>query len=105
MQCIYSLVYCKLKLTIICLNVLQKVELRKAEIAWKRAAEVAKEQTEEEQETQVITHHNTDYSFVLLCCAILSSVNDSMSPLLVGSVSQVPGHPEQVDSSEVSETR
>ena len=44
---------------------LQKVELRKVEVAWKRAAEAAKELTEEEQETQVIRHHNTDYPFVL----------------------------------------
>ena len=44
---------------------LQKVELQKADVPWKRAAEAAKELTEEEQETQVIRHHNTDYPFVL----------------------------------------
>ena len=67
-------------------NVLQKVELRKADVAWKIAAEVAKEQTEEEQETQVIRHRGTCLSLcavnLLLCCAILSSVNDFVSPYL-----------------------
>ena len=48
----------KLKLTTICCNILQKVELRKADVAWKRTAKVAKEQTEEEQETQVTQHYS-----------------------------------------------
>ena len=38
--------------------VFQKVELRKAVVAWKRTAQAAKEQTEEEQETQVTGHHS-----------------------------------------------
>ena len=46
--------------------VFQKVELRKAVVAWKRTAQAAKEQTEEEQETQVTGHHSAWLSLCVL---------------------------------------
>ena len=36
----------------------QKVELRKADAAWKRTSEVSMEQTEEETEAQVTRYHS-----------------------------------------------
>ena len=48
--------FCHVKIQYYLLYVLQKVELRKADVAWKRTAETAKELTEEEKETQVIKH-------------------------------------------------
>ena len=93
--------------------VFQKVELRKAVVAWKRTAQVAKEQTEEEQETQVTGHHSV---WLSLCALKLlprnplchwshsSDIFPYSLHVLVGPVSQVPGYPQQIDSSEVSET-
>ena len=47
-----------LELFLLYCNVLQKVELRKADVAWKRSSEVSMEQTEEQKETQVTGHHS-----------------------------------------------
>ena len=47
-----------LELFLLYCNVLQKVELRKADVAWKRASEVSMEQTEEEKEAQVTRYHS-----------------------------------------------
>ena len=40
-------------LNITCVDVLHKVKLRKADVAWKRTAEVVWDMTEEEKEMQV----------------------------------------------------
>ena len=47
-----------LELFLLYCNVLQKVELQKADAAWKRTAEVSMKQTEEEKETQVTRYHS-----------------------------------------------
>ena len=52
------IIYFMLELFLLYCNVLQKVELRKADVAWKRTSEVSTEQTEEEKEAQVTRYHS-----------------------------------------------
>ena len=64
-----------LELFLLYCNVSQKVELRKADVAWKRTAEVSMKQTEKEKETQVTRYHSawlSSCTIKLLPCNVLA---------------------------------